>query len=37
VLWHPEVGADPALFQALVEEARRYAAERVSLRAAAGG
>jgi putative glutamine amidotransferase len=37
VLWHPEVGADPALFDALVEEARRYAGERASHRAAASG
>jgi putative glutamine amidotransferase len=28
VLWHPEAGEDFALFQALVEEARRYADER---------
>jgi putative glutamine amidotransferase len=28
VLWHPEAGEDLALFQALVEEARRYAEER---------
>jgi hypothetical protein len=26
VLWHPEEGEDVALFEALVEEARRYAA-----------
>jgi putative glutamine amidotransferase len=28
VLWHPEAGEDMALFQALVDEARRYAEER---------
>ena len=28
VLWHPEEGEDFALFQGLVEEARRYRAER---------
>lgn len=28
VLWHPEAGADPALFEAFVEEARRYAEQR---------
>ena len=28
VLWHPEEGEDMALFQALVEEAKRYRAER---------
>ena len=28
VLWHPEEGEDMALFQALVDEARRYAGER---------
>ena len=28
VLWHPEEGEDFALFEALVEEARRYRAER---------
>ncbi len=28
VLWHPEEGADAALFQALVEEAKRYREER---------
>ena len=28
VLWHPEEGEDAALFEALVEEARRYRAER---------
>ncbi|MGH3012092.1 MAG: gamma-glutamyl-gamma-aminobutyrate hydrolase family protein [Gaiellaceae bacterium] len=28
VLWHPEEGEDAALFRALVEEARRYRAER---------
>jgi putative glutamine amidotransferase len=28
VLWHPEEGQDGALFQALVDEARRYRAER---------
>jgi putative glutamine amidotransferase len=28
VLWHPEEGEDAALFQALVNEARRYRAER---------
>jgi putative glutamine amidotransferase len=28
VLWHPEEGEDAALFQALVEEARRYRQER---------
>jgi putative glutamine amidotransferase len=28
VLWHPEAGDDVALFQALVEEARRYREER---------
>jgi putative glutamine amidotransferase len=28
VLWHPEAGEDAALFAALVEEARRYRAER---------
>jgi len=28
VLWHPEEGEDVALFRALVEEARRYRAER---------
>jgi gamma-glutamyl-gamma-aminobutyrate hydrolase PuuD len=28
VLWHPEAGEDAALFEALVEEARRYRAER---------
>ena len=27
VLWHPEAGADGALFRALVDEARRYRAE----------
>ena len=26
VLWHPEEGEDLALFQALVDEARRYRA-----------
>jgi gamma-glutamyl-gamma-aminobutyrate hydrolase PuuD len=30
VLWHPEEGEDAALFEALVEEARRYRAERRS-------
>jgi gamma-glutamyl-gamma-aminobutyrate hydrolase PuuD len=29
VLWHPEAGEDMKLFQALVEEARRYRSERV--------
>jgi putative glutamine amidotransferase len=29
VLWHPEEGEDKALFEALVEEARRYRAERL--------
>jgi anthranilate synthase component 2/putative glutamine amidotransferase len=28
VLWHPEAGEDAALFEALVEEARHYRAER---------
>jgi len=28
VLWHPEAGEDTALFDALVEEARRYRADR---------
>jgi putative glutamine amidotransferase len=28
VLWHPEVSADPSLFEALVEEAQRYQARR---------
>ena len=28
VLWHPEAGADMALFEAFVEEARRFAEER---------
>ena len=28
VLWHPEAGEDLALFQGLVDEARRYAEER---------
>ena len=28
VLWHPEAGEDPRLFEALVEEAARYRAER---------
>jgi len=28
VLWHPEAGEDAALFEALVEEARRYREER---------
>jgi putative glutamine amidotransferase len=28
VLWHPEAGADLSIFEALVEEARRYAGER---------
>ena len=28
VLWHPEEGKDAALFEALVDEARRYRAER---------
>jgi putative glutamine amidotransferase len=28
VLWHPEAAEDLALFEALVEEARRYRAER---------
>ena len=28
VLWHPEAGEDAALFEALVDEARRYRAER---------
>jgi gamma-glutamyl-gamma-aminobutyrate hydrolase PuuD len=28
VLWHPEEGRDMALFEALVDEARRYRAER---------
>ena len=28
VLWHPEAGEDTALFEALVDEARRYRAER---------
>ncbi len=28
VLWHPEEGEDAALFEALVDEARRYRAER---------
>ncbi|MCP9485848.1 MAG: gamma-glutamyl-gamma-aminobutyrate hydrolase family protein [Gaiellaceae bacterium MAG52_C11] len=30
VLWHPEEGADTALLEALVEEARRYRAERAA-------
>lgn len=30
VLWHPEEGEDKALFEALVEQARRYKAERAS-------
>ena len=30
VLWHPEEGADRALFEALVEEARAYRSERSS-------
>jgi putative glutamine amidotransferase len=29
VLWHPEAGEDAALFEALVDEARRYRAERL--------
>ena len=28
VLWHPEAGEDQRLFDALVDEARRYRAER---------
>jgi putative glutamine amidotransferase len=28
VLWHPEAGEDFALFQGLVDQARRYAEER---------
>jgi gamma-glutamyl-gamma-aminobutyrate hydrolase PuuD len=28
VLWHPEAGEDAALFEALVEEARRYREQR---------
>ena len=32
VLWHPEEGEDAALFEALVEEARRYREDRRSLR-----
>ena len=28
VQWHPEAGQDDALFENLVEEARRYRAER---------
>ena len=28
VLWHPEAGEDMKLFEALVEEAARYRAER---------
>jgi len=28
VLWHPEVGEDPALFESFVAEAKRYAKER---------
>jgi gamma-glutamyl-gamma-aminobutyrate hydrolase PuuD len=28
VLWHPEAGADPAIFEAFVAEARTYAGER---------
>jgi putative glutamine amidotransferase len=31
VLWHPEAGEDAALFEALVEEARRYRAGRQSV------
>ena len=30
VLWHPEAGEDIALFEALVEEARRYRRERLA-------
>jgi putative glutamine amidotransferase len=30
VLWHPEAGQDTALFEALVEEARAYRAERLA-------
>jgi putative glutamine amidotransferase len=36
VLWHPEAGEDFALFQGLVDEARRYSEERRSSRLAAG-
>jgi putative glutamine amidotransferase len=32
VLWHPEEGQDMALFEALVDEARRYRAERRGVR-----
>ena len=32
VLWHPEEGEDAALFQALVDEARRYRARRFDAR-----
>jgi hypothetical protein len=28
VLWHPEAGEDTRLFEAFVEEARRYRRER---------
>ena len=28
VLWHPEAGEDAALFEALVDQARAYSAER---------
>jgi gamma-glutamyl-gamma-aminobutyrate hydrolase PuuD len=31
VLWHPEAGEDAALFEALVEEARAYRAEREAI------
>ena len=34
VLWHPEMEEDKRLFEALVEEARRYRAERLDERAA---
>jgi gamma-glutamyl-gamma-aminobutyrate hydrolase PuuD len=33
VLWHPEEGEDKALFEALVEEARRYREERLAAHA----
>ena len=32
VLWHPEEGEDKAIFEALVEEARRYREERLGAR-----
>jgi gamma-glutamyl-gamma-aminobutyrate hydrolase PuuD len=35
VQWHPEAGEDDALFEALVEEARAYRAERLGERSAA--